>query len=201
MADWENRQREQRRRKLLSNCGASKRHVECRPASDGPWAEKADILKRRLGEGYLIALLGIRGTGKTQLGVELVLHACRNDKCAKYVKAIDLLLSIRACYGNNERSEDKAIADWVYPRLLVIDELQERGHTEWEDVMLTNIIDKRYAQRDDTILIANLTEAEFVTAAGASISSRLTECGGIIVCDWPSFRPQINEDIPAELET
>lgn len=40
----------------------------------------------------------------------------------------------------------------------------------------------------DTIPIANLKEEEFLKSIGQSAESRLREVGGVIVCDWPSFR-------------
>jgi len=73
--------------------------------------------------------------------------------------------------------------------LLVIDEVQERGETEFENQKLTAIIDARYRQQRPTLMIGNYkNKAEFAASISPSIVSRIQECGGAIHCDWPSFR-------------
>ena len=55
-----------------------------------------------------------------------------------------VFLELQACFA----SPDKAALDVVEahrkPKLLVIDEFQERGETEWENRQLNHIIDLRY---------------------------------------------------------
>jgi len=66
--------------------------------------------------------------------------------------------------------------------------------TPWEDRMLTALVDYRYSQKRDTVLISNLKRDEFETSMGNSILSRMVEAGGIIECGWPSFRsPAVRE--------
>jgi hypothetical protein len=60
----------------------------------------------------------------------------------------------------------------------VIDECQERGETDWENRLLTYIVDKRYAQLRDTVLISNQTKDQFCKSMGSSIISRMQETGG-----------------------
>jgi hypothetical protein len=38
------------------------------------------------------------------------------------------------------------------------------------------------------VFIANQDKAAFAQSMGASITSRIHECGEAIICDWPSFR-------------
>jgi DNA replication protein DnaC len=99
-----------------------------------------------------------------------------------------LYLGIRESYRDDGPREHEAIERFLAPRLLVIDEAHERGETAWEDRMLNYIVDTRYADMRDTVLISNQTAEDFRTAIGSSIYSRLTEVGGILVCDWPSYR-------------
>ena len=77
---------------------------------------------------------------------------------------------------------------FIHPQLLVIDEAQERGESDWESRMLTHVVDKRYFLQRDTLLISNLKLDEFKASIGTSICSRLIETGGAILADWPSFR-------------
>jgi len=54
--------------------------------------------------------------------------------------------------------------------------------------MLTALIDYRYSQMRDTVIISNLKREAFTASMGASVVSRMIEAGGIIECNWPSFR-------------
>lgn len=135
-----------------------------------------------------MALLGGRGTGKTQIGVHAAIGACCVGRSALYAKAMDFFLDVRATYKSEEASEADAIAKFVNPMLLVMDELQVRGDTDFEDRMLTYMLDKRYDAMRDTILIANLSAEAFEDAMGYSVSDRMVESGGVIECNWGSFR-------------
>lgn len=148
--------------------------------------------------GYILALVGGRGNGKTQLAVCIVRRMCvamsqlqteneRELAAPIYASAMDIFLSIRDAIRTN-LSEKKAIESYIRPPLLVIDECQERGETAFEDRTLSYIIDKRYAAVRETILIANQTQGEFEKSMGSSVVSRINETGGIKVFDWKSFR-------------
>jgi DNA replication protein DnaC len=102
---------------------------------------------------------------------------------------MEFFISIKSSFRrSSETSEDDVLESLASPKLLVIDEVQERSESAWEDRLLTFLVNQRYNAMKDTILIANLTKAEFAQSVGASIVSRLNETGGIIECAWPSFR-------------
>lgn len=177
--------------------GIDRRYVEVRPPFDGgKWAESVISLVNRLGTSMLVGLVGNRGTGKTQAAAELgrwafdiaVEESPREEIkwAARWTRATDFFASVRM--KNLEGGESAAIRDWARPGLLVIDEAQERGDTEFEQRMIINLIDKRYGMMKDTLLISNLEPEEFGKAMGPSIMSRMEQCGGVIVCDWASFR-------------
>ena len=89
----------------------------------------------------------------------------------------------------SEKSELELMDEYAGAVLLVIDEAQERGETDFENQKLTAIIDARYQQCRPTIVIGNyLTKADFAASISPSIISRIQENGGAIHCDWPSFR-------------
>lgn len=153
------------------------------------WIHTLELLNPKLGTGCLLALIGDRGNGKTQMAVELIRQACKNGGSGRYVTAMDVFLEIKATYRDKaEESERDVINRFASPGILVIDEIHERGETEWEDRLLTHIIDKRYQNERDTLVIANLKESEFTKSMGPSIVSRLIETGGIVHCEWPSYR-------------
>lgn len=105
-----------------------------------------------------------------------------------YTTAMGLFLDIRSTYGRGSGSEKEIIERLCVPQLLVIDEIQERSNTDWENRILTHIIDQRYAALRDTIIIGNLTTETLSSTLGASFTDRLYECGLIVECKWRSFR-------------
>ena len=159
-----------------------------RDKATGPWAVAYQKLKTEMFSGSLIVLLGKRGTGKTQLAVDLVADMCELGGESKYLKVMDLFREIRSCYRPDGPDEVKTIAKLCQYRTLVIDEAHERSDSEWENRTLTNIIDRRYDAMRSTILVSNMTREAFAAAVGPSIVSRTHESGVVVVCDWPSFR-------------
>ncbi len=152
-------------------------------------SEKIEVLEAKLGTGMLFALLGTRGTGKTQMAAELCKIAATKGIMARYNMAMEFFMELKETYRqHSERTEADVIRSYCSPQLLILDEVHERGETEWEDRLLTAMIDKRYSALKDTILISNQTPKVFCKTIGNSILSRLHETGGIVVCDWKSFR-------------
>lgn len=177
--------------RLWREAQVPKRHLENQAKAEerhGSWRTAHDKIVSQIGSGFLFALAGERGTGKTQIGVSAIARASGVGRRCRYVAAMDVFLCIRATFKSDLVTERDVLTMFTCPDLLVIDEWQERGETEWEDRLLTYIVDQRYGAMRDTILISNLKPADFAESAGPSIVSRLAECGGMIVCDWPSFR-------------
>ena len=97
-------------------------------------------------------------------------------------------MAIKESYGEKGGTESNAFFPFIQPRLLVLDEVQVRNDTVWEDNALTYLLDRRYGEQRSTILISNLSVDSFVKSIGDSIVSRLEESGAVIVCNWESFR-------------
>ena len=167
--------------------GCPKRHRRELELTGTEWLEKRDRIIGQLGEGFLIALLGKRGPGKTQLAQQAILEMCNKGHQPMYIRAMSIFLTLRGTYGGT-KDEITVIGVFATPTLLVIDEMQERGETPWENRMLNHLLDIRYGDMKDTLLIANLTPDAFAESMGPSITERLRETGGIIECDWESFR-------------
>lgn len=153
------------------------------------WQTALEKLKARLGTGFIVGLVGIRGPGKTQLGVELMRESTKALRSAYYCTAMDYFMHIKDAFQNDsEKSQQEAQKFFVKPKLLVLDEVHVRSGSSWEDNMLTDLIGKRYNAVLDTVLISNQTLPEFQASVGPSIMDRLNETGGCITCSWKSFR-------------
>jgi DNA replication protein DnaC len=102
---------------------------------------------------------------------------------------MDVFLDLRDAGKVGSRiSEKDVLSSLEKPGLLVIDEFQERGGSEWESRVMTNLIDKRYASNRPTIIIANYSIEDMRAGLPDSIKSRMRENGKAFTFDWESFR-------------
>tara|TARA_R100001129_G_C5236277_1_gene224106 strand:+ start:84 stop:767 length:684 start_codon:yes stop_codon:yes gene_type:complete len=175
--------------------------IHCEQDSSCPWSATYNYMIKKLGDqGSLFILTGKRGTGKTQMSACLGRLFALKLSPVKYFRVADVFTLIRATFDGEGSEVDVlkqmtgALASWANPnnsdapRLLVIDELHDRGGSEWEARVLNQVVDARYGAKLDTILITNDLRKELVGKIGPSIISRADETGGIIECLWDSFR-------------
>jgi DNA replication protein DnaC len=189
-AHYQRIEQEDKRREaeqILANAGIPLRNREAIVSENPKWNKIEERLNARLGSGFIVAIVGPRGTGKTQLGCGLCRSAAQAGRKCLYASAMGFFLDIKESF-NDKTSEKDVIERYAKPAVLVLDETQERGQTAWEDRLLTHLIDRRYGAKKDTLLLSNQTETEFLLSIGESIASRLRETGGIAVADWESFR-------------
>ena len=73
-------------------------------------------------------------------------------------------------------------------QLLVLDELQECTNSDWERQSLTRLIDSRYQNEMNTILVGNLTVSALDEFLSKSVTSRLKETGYIIEMTQKKYR-------------
>jgi len=129
------------------------------------WTDALSKLRERLGRGMICALLGDRGTGKTQMAVCLCWYTSRTGETYHYMTAYEMFTFVKSTYADKaDMTEEKALRRLTYPGLLVIDELNEANKTTWEGHVLAYIIDKRYAAMKDTLLISNYDIDQFESA-------------------------------------
>jgi Cdc6-like AAA superfamily ATPase len=178
-----------RAKELFSAAKVPTRHAGLENPTGAPWGDSFNAVKVKLGSGFIMALIGTRGTGKTQIACELIRENSKRNKTSRFTLAMDIFLAVRASYRKDAATDEaKVVEEFRKPRLLVIDEIQERAESQFEDRILTHILNHRYNDEKDTLLIGNIKAEEFNKAMGASIVSRLNETGGLITCDWPSYR-------------
>lgn len=148
-------------------------------------------MKNRLGQGGIHAFCGPRGTGKTQMAVELIRAFIREkQRESLYQTVMDFFMALKQTYNSKgESSEQIVISRLARPSLLILDEFHERSETEWENMMFTHLIDRRYRTMRDTIIISNQTPEMFSQSVGHSVIDRIVETGRITLFnELPSFR-------------
>ncbi len=165
-----------------------KRHRRGVDETHAAWTKVRNELWDRIGSGFLMALVGNRGSGKTQLAEQAVKGATGTDLSALYTRAMTIFLEIRATYRSETLTELAVVEKFCAPRLLVIDEIQVRGDTDFERNVLDNIIDERYGKVFDTLILGNQQPEALRKSLGPSAWDRLNETGRVIECTWDSFR-------------
>jgi DNA replication protein DnaC len=153
-----------------------------------PYLDVVALLMERMCDPVIIVLCGPGGPGKTHIACGLVYQSCMRLRAARYAVTADFFRAIRSQFGTKCGNEESIVNSFASPALLVLDEIQERGETEWEQRTLTNLVDRRYAQLRTTLLITNQMKAEFQRSVGESIASRVRDRGGIVECLWRSVR-------------
>lgn len=178
---------------ILAERGYPERHRRQLRNLHGPSLDKANELWPRIASGdCLILLIGDRGPGKTQMATFLAQRLLMAGKSAGYYrKTGDLISEIKYTWadgGKTVGTENDVLKKYRKVPFLVLDEFHEKGASEWESRTLNNIIDHRYDSMLATLIIANMGEAEVRKQISASIVSRAEETGGLVDCNWKSYR-------------
>lgn len=192
---------------MLMKQGVGRRHVEFRvPEVMNGWSSAYVNLRSRTGgaNGFLAVLLGMPGTGKTQMATEWLRFVLTTTKDPKgieayapgwlashvlYRKTSDVFRDIRETYDVRDKAERGVVDRFRYVQSLVLDEIDNRARTDFEERSLRDILDDRYREMRDTILITNVrSRSAFLHGQSEYLCSRLSECGLFIECRWPSFR-------------
>ena len=183
--------RSMRSAQLLVQANVPKRQM-LRVALDysGPWQRVLDKLSGMLGTGFMVALVGNRGNGKTQLAVELIrmVVSGKSAKRARFCTATEFFMEVKSGYREDGKPEADVIREFQKPALLVIDEIGQRRESEWERLLLYELLNRRYNDMTDTLVISNQTQGQLEEALGPALISRMSETGGVICAEWPSYR-------------
>lgn len=175
---------------LIANSHIPPRHLSTVPLEDGVWGEKFTKLKALVGTGTLSLLIGIRGCGKTQLAVGLLKHAAHLGCSPLYCTAARIGIELRSAFTKDGTgvTEKSVLKKYTLPRVLVIDEFGKSNESGYQDVVMFELLNQRYNEMKDTFLLSNHTSTELVEQLGASIVSRVQECGLVVELTNPSFR-------------
>lgn len=122
-------------------------------------------------DSQVLILCGNTGTGKTRLASALM----QTLDFGLYIRAIDISRQVRASYSKKDVSEIDVIDYFVSQQLLVIDELGVQRQTEDESMLITDLIDRRYADLKSTVIISNYNKTRMAEIFGARAWDRINQ--------------------------
>ncbi|WP_281661409.1 ATP-binding protein [Microvirgula aerodenitrificans] len=144
--------------------------------------------------GRCAVFVGEPGTGKTHLACGIALRAMgKFGASALFTTVSKLSRRVREAKSfDADETESAAIRIFVYPDLLIVDEVGVQSGTDAEARALFDVINDRYEQRKPTIFLSNLDLGGVQAALGARVFDRMREDGGEVVSfTWGSHRGRI----------
>jgi DNA replication protein DnaC len=137
----------------------------------------------------VLALVGGVGTGKTLLACELAVALI--DKLGlsvRYATAQAIVSEVQATYGAEGKSEETEIARFAQYDVLIIDEIDAKRSSENANLLLTEIINRRYNAEKPVVVITNQAFDTLARFVGDRVADRLHENAYVCAFSWPSFR-------------
>lgn len=151
--------------------------------------EFAIEFKDNLSLGSTVVFSGKPGTGKSHLAIAVCMNIMAAGHTAMYLNALDAIRMVRSTWKrDSERSENAVMNDLTDVDLLVLDEVGAQYGTEGEQVILFDIINRRYQEQQPMILLTNQGKDGFRQYLGDRAFDRLREGGRWVAFDWESHR-------------
>lgn len=140
-------------------------------------------------EGRFLVFGGNPGTGKSHLALAIAQTVMMRGT-AMYRDVMDIIRMVRSTWSReSDKSEDDVFRLLgTTLDLLVIDEVGVQRGTEDEQVILFDIINRRYRDNRPTILLTNLGGKALGEFLGARIMDRLYEKAIFVPFKWKSRR-------------
>lgn len=138
-----------------------------------------------------LVLVGAVGTGKTLVASELAEALIRNQALTvRYCTAKQMIAEIQASYNAEGKSEEGEILRFVQFDLLILDEIDAKRDTDSANLLLTEVINRRYNEEKPVAVITNQSFEGLADYVGTRVDDRLHENSFVCSFDWPSFRRQ-----------
>ena len=139
----------------------------------------------------VLVLFGGVGTGKTLLASELAESIINGlNMSVRYCTAKQMISEIQSSYGMEGKSEEGEILRFVQYDLLILDEIDAKPDRENANLLLTEVINRRYNEEKPVVVITNQPFNNLAQFVGDRVDDRLHENAYVCAFDWPSFRRQ-----------
>lgn len=138
-------------------------------------------------KGTCVVFSGNPGTGKSHLAIAM-LQIIMQSGTGMYINVLDLVRMVRDTWRKTSQSETDVLNTFAGLDLLVIDEVGVQYGTDGEQVILFDVLNRRYLDCKPTILLTNLRAKEFQDFVGARAFDRMKENGIWQRFTWESHR-------------
>jgi len=169
----------------------------------------ADGFDEVLKTGRSAIFVGTPGTGKTHLtcGIGLrIMH--RDNRTVLFTSVYRAVRRIKETWHKGSvETESQVVEAFVFPDLLILDEVGQQFGSETEKLILFDILNERYEKRRPTLLLANIPLEDFrrkddspdaplrpgvISYLGERLIDRLREDGGeYVILDGESMRGRL----------
>ncbi|MCW5197403.1 ATP-binding protein [Buchnera aphidicola] len=137
---------------------------------------------------------GKPGTGKNHLAAAIGNYLILNGKSILIITIADLMSKIKKTFNlNNKYTEEFFLKKSSEVDLLIIDEIGIQKESNYEKIILHQIIDRRSASKKSTGMLSNLNFNNLNILLGERIIDRMKL--GKLLClnfNWDSYRPFVN---------
>lgn len=157
---------------------------------------KRQMLGRFLGpelvdDGRSLVLLGAPGRGKTHMAIAVAYKAIQNGYDARFATAAQMLNELHV--AAREGSLEEALAGFVAPDVLVVDELGYLSYGPDAANSLFQVVDQRYLKRKPIVITSNKEPESWGEVLhdpdlAEAIVDRLEEHGEIVRLKGKSYR-------------
>jgi DNA replication protein DnaC len=138
--------------------------------------------------GALI-LSGTTGTGKTLLACDLAQSLIQNAvRSIRYITANGMISEIQASYSDDKKTKEGEILRFLQYDVLILDEIDAKPDREDSNLLLTEVINRRYNDNKPVIAISNQPLADMAKFVGDRVHSRLHENAFICAFTWADAR-------------
>lgn len=138
--------------------------------------------------GVLI-LSGTTGTGKTLLACDLAQSLITNAvRSIRYITANGMISEIQASYSTDGKTQEGEILRFVQYDVLILDEIDAKPDRENANLLLTEVINRRYNENKPVIAISNQPLGDLAKFVGDRVHSRLHENAFICAFTWADAR-------------
>jgi DNA replication protein DnaC len=138
--------------------------------------------------GALI-LSGTTGTGKTLLACDLAQSLIKNAvRSIRYITANGMISEVQASYSSETKSKEGEILRFVQYDVLILDEIDAKPDREDSNLILTEVVNRRYNEQKPVIAISNQPLADLAKFVGDRVHSRLHENAFICAFTWGDAR-------------
>jgi DNA replication protein DnaC len=191
---------EERNARRLERCVKYTGLKRFEPLANFDWTWPKKINERQIRELFEldfleekanVVFLGPNGTGKTMLLKNLVHAAACNGVAAHFVESATMLHDL--VHQTHRSSLEKALAKYVKPRLLGIDEIGYLSYDSRHADLLFQVVHRRATEGGSTAITTNRPFSEwghlFPNAASVTaLIDRLVDRCDVVEIDGPSYR-------------